>query len=415
MIELTTGLPGNAKTLFTIDMVIKRAEKENRAVYYSGLKEFKTDDPRLKGTTWIEFDPMTWHETVPSGAIIFIDECQKIFRNRTLGTIPGKHVTELEEHRHKGLDFYLITQDPGLIDPAVRKLTQTHRHMVRIHGGEASTVHLWRTGVKDNCGKNRSDSEKSRWPFAKDLYGIYKSADEHTMRKQIPPRVIFLYCIPVVIAILIGVAYYYLSSVVPDREESSKKPVASNPLVQTVQAERDQRGLADGEPFSSVDEVAEWVRMNTPRVEGLPETAPKYDGLTQPKRVPVPAMCIQIGSVRDSKPVKCKCFTQQVTPMEVEFNTCISIAQNGRFMDFDPDPGRKRDESAVRLADASQAERSAQVLSARLPDVPLGPNYEDSRVSAFAEAPSQLHGARPAPNLNDGPPRDRTTRTEVAP
>ena len=83
MIELITGLPGNSKTLFSIRHLIDRASQENRAVYYSGLKEFKADDPRLKGTTWTEFDPLKWHETVPSGALIFIDEAQTIFRARS--------------------------------------------------------------------------------------------------------------------------------------------------------------------------------------------------------------------------------------------------------------------------------------------------------------------------------------------
>jgi zona occludens toxin len=138
-IELITGLPGNAKTLYGIQSTIKRAKEENRPVYYDGIKELIEDDPRLEGTTWTKFDAAKWHEVVPSGSLIFIDEAQKIFRARNMGATPPIYVTELEEHRHKGIDFVMTTQHPRLIDPAIKVLTQTHKHMVRVSGFEMFT------------------------------------------------------------------------------------------------------------------------------------------------------------------------------------------------------------------------------------------------------------------------------------
>lgn len=380
MIELITGLPGNAKTLYGIAYTIERAKRENRPVYYFGLKEFKTDDPRLQGTEWIEFDPVTWHETVPSGAIIFGDEAQKVFRNRSLGSVPGKHVTELEEHRHKGLDFHLITQHPGLIDPAIRKLTQVHTHMVRVWGMEVSTVHKW-NGVKDNCDKNssRADSEKTKWKFRKDLYGLYKSADLHTMKAKIPFRVKLLIALSVVFVALVAYMVLYLKSKTNADNLSAPGAVAaaggagvhgvpSYPgQIQPGQAP--DRSL----PPDPMVDLQNYAWRDTPRVSGLPHTAPKYDQITEPVRAPIPAACIQVGQATSRK-VDCKCFTQQGTPMAVEFNMCVEFARNGYFQDFDAERDRERSDRAA---------TGERVLAGR-PDEPI---RSGSQVVAFARVP----------------------------
>ena len=410
-IELTTGLPGNAKTLFVIGHLIKKAKAENRAVYYNGLLDFKTDDPRLEGTTWVHLeDPKQWHTVVPAGAIIFIDEAQETFRSRSLGTIPGEHVTLLEKHRHRGLDFFLITQHPSLIDPAIRKLTQTHRHMVRVFGAEMSTVHLWRTGVRDNCEKTggRKDSEKTKWAFRKDLYGLYKSAEVHTVKRQIPPRLIFVVVAPVLVAACAYGVYHFMGKTQP------AAVVAKEHRSDPVTGENLRSGRIERIDFDPLADARQYVAMNMPRIEGLPHTAPKYDAITAPVRAPIPAMCLQTGTPGSAKGVSCKCYTQQATPMQVEFNMCVEFARNGYFQDFDADKDREQ---------VARSERSVQVLSNE-PD--HGARAAAAAAESKAIAPSQLLsmsevrspgglGVNPAPNLNDGPPRGVPSRTVDVP
>lgn len=370
-IELITGLPGNAKTLYTLSLVIERAARENRAVYYAGLLDFQKDDPRLKGTEWFEIDPKTWPDAVPSGAIVLIDEAQEVFRSRSLGTIPGEHVTLLEKHRHKGLDFYMMTQHPSLIDPAIRKLTQTHHHMIRVFGMEMSTVHLWRTGVRDNCDKpgGRKDSEKTKWAFRKDLYGLYKSADVHTMKRSIPARVWLVVAAPVVVFALGFGVYWALGRTAP----ASPSNPAGKPHMATeaVEAASGRSGRVERLQFDPLQDAAEYTAKRTPRIAGLPHTAPVYDPITEPTRAPVPAACIQVGAAVSGK-VDCKCFTQQGTPMGVEFGMCMEFARNGYFQDFDPERDREQDQ---RMA-------QGQRVLENHPDVPQGP-----AVVAFAQVP----------------------------
>ena len=314
MIELITGLPGNGKTLFTIAQVKAQAERENRAVFYHGIPELTLPWEKLD-------DPKNW-ASVPPGSIVVIDEAQKTFRNRSLGTVPPPFVTDLETHRHLGIDLVLITQHPSLIDPAVRRLSGRHRHMVRIWGMEASTVHKW-DAVKDNCDKSRADSEKTKWGFDKSIYTLYKSAEQHTMKRSIPTRVKLLVLVPV----LLIASIWYVTTVL-----GKKQPVA---VPAGPAAFAGQNVPLAGPSVVKFDPVADaklFVQMNTPRVAGLEHTAPKYDELTKPVRVPVPAACIQISSKS-----QCKCLTQQGTPMDIEYNMCVSFAQNGFFQEFDAD------------------------------------------------------------------------------
>lgn len=331
MIELITGLPGNAKTLYTIGQVKARAEAEGRPVYYAGIKELELD--------WTPIDPMKWMDC-PSGSIILIDEAQKIFRNRSLGTQPGPHVTELEEHRHRGIDIYLITQHPSLIDPAVRRLSGVHKHMIRIFGMEASTVHKWNAVVdtpdKAHC---RKDSEKTRWAFDKSLYGLYKSAEVHTMKRSIPLRLKLLLLVPF---LLVGAAWgvYKLTigkhTQVPAQEaKQGAQEAVKGPASQFPVSGRDR--AVQGDSKRSLDPVAdakEYVYMNTPRVQEMLHTAPKYDELTKPKRVPMPAACLEFRG-------DCKCYTQQGTPYEVKRAMCVQFVQRGYFEEFDADGERK--------------------------------------------------------------------------
>jgi hypothetical protein len=101
MINLSTGLPGAGKTLFTIAFVKELADKEKRPVFYSGITDLALD--------WQEIDAEKWMDA-PDGALIVIDECQRIFRPRGSAAKVPEYVSALETHRHKGLDLFLISE-----------------------------------------------------------------------------------------------------------------------------------------------------------------------------------------------------------------------------------------------------------------------------------------------------------------
>lgn len=363
MIELITGLPGNGKTLFTIAQVKTLAERENRPVFYHGIPELTLNWEQLD-------DPKNWM-AVPPRSIVVIDECQKTFRNRSMGQVPPPFVTALETHRHLGIDLVLITQHPSLVDPAVRRLAGRHQHLVRIWGMEASTVHQW-DAVKDNCDKSRNDSNKKKWGFDKSLYGLYKSAEEHTMKRSIPFRVKMLLGLMVLFILLVGYMGMYLVKKSTATTEAKPGAVQAGSVSNPLAASAVDAGRSVVPPFDPIADAKQYVQASTPRVEGLPHTAPKYDAITAPVRAPVPAACIQKGTATSAH-MECKCFSQQGTPMAVEFNMCIEFARNGYFQDFDAEKDRQQ---------VARAAAGKEVMSSR-PDEPI----RTGQVVTFAHVP----------------------------
>ena len=113
MITLITGQPGAGKTLFTLQFVRELAEKEKRTVHYSGIKDLRLP--------WLELaNAEDWYQ-VPQGSIVVVDEAQRIFRPRGAGSVVPRHVSELETHRHQGIDLFIITQHPMLVDTNVMR------------------------------------------------------------------------------------------------------------------------------------------------------------------------------------------------------------------------------------------------------------------------------------------------------
>lgn len=357
MIELITGLPGNAKTLYTIGEVKRRAEAEGRPVYYAGIKELQLDWTPVEADKWMD---------CPDGSIIVIDECQKVFRNRSLGAQPPRHVTELEEHRHRGIDFYMITQHPSLIDPALRRLVQTHKHLIRIFGMEASTVHKWSV-CTDNPDKShmRKDSEKTRWAFDKSLYGIYKSAEIHTMKRSFPKKLLVVLAAPFLV-VAAGAVVWWVT--IGKHQQGAVDQVAPAGAVGAVGLASPAAAAPGKAKLDPLEDAKHYVWENTPRVEGLQHTAPKYDELTKPVRVPVPAACIQYRGT-------CKCLSQQGTPMDVKESMCVEFARNGFFEDFDPEKDREASERTA---------RSVRVLNGQV-DEQAGP--AGGQVAVFTNPP----------------------------
>jgi zona occludens toxin len=326
MIYLITGVPGAGKTLYALNFVKALAEKDKRQVFYSGIRDCILP--------WTDLDPEfvkgerrpgaeKWYE-LPASSMVVIDECQEVFRPRGQGAKVPAWVAELETHRHKGLDIFLITQHPMLMDSNVRRLVGIHFHVVRAFGMHRSTVHEFQ-GAKENCDKSRADSIRHDFKYPVESFGWYKSAEVHTHKRRIPMRLLFFVLIPFLLAALSyglyskmwkyasgsGAADRITGKAAPDKG-AGVAPGASHP------------GGAGGRKLS----VAEWFEDFQPRISSLAFTAPRYDEVMRPVRVPFPAACVKSGS-------RCSCYTDQATKIQVAAEICLEIVANGYFQDFD--------------------------------------------------------------------------------
>lgn len=341
MIFLKTGLPGGGKTLHTIQQVMEfkaAADKAReadpsqpeRTVYYFGI-------PELKIPNWIRIETMEelqkWYE-LPEFAIIVIDECQEIFRPRANGASVPLYISKFETHRHRTHDVFLITQHPMLIDQNIRRLAGNHMHVKRAFGSQSAVVHEWHS-VKENCDKSTKDSIRHVWKYPKHIYGLYKSASGHTVKRNIPKKVIWLAILPLVLVGLVYLAFSSLGKVTEKgKQAAGQLPNASAPASLTT---------------SQVQPKLTWLEEQTPRIDGLPHTAPVYDELTKAQQVPDPRACVQMGKT-------CKCYTNQATPINTPDDMCRQIVKNGIFLPHLPPSGANTSdqEALKRQYDAQQ-------------------------------------------------------------
>lgn len=317
MIYLITGLPGNGKTLYTLWHIRDRAKKENRPVFISGV-------PDLAITEWNQIDEdaaRNWYN-LPDGAIIVIDEAQRIFRPRAGRGEPPAHVSQLETHRHKGYDIYLITQHPSLIDQNVRRLAGTHRHVQRTFGMQRATIHEWGE-VHMDCERRREDSSKTQWNYPKDVYSLYKSAEMHTHKVQMPKQVWYLLALIGVLLFCGSWVYFRMSArisgEVPGYETDAKIDKSGAPVGDQMGAHSASFG-ADRQPLTK----KEYIDAMMPRIPEMAHTAPRYDEVTKPVDAPYPVGCIQTTT-------SCKCYTQQQTTYNTSLEFCRNFVRNGGF------------------------------------------------------------------------------------
>jgi hypothetical protein len=328
VLELNTGLPGNGKTLYTLSTVEKRRIKEDRAVYYFNIKEVK-----LEGWTELtEEQARKWYE-LPPGALIVLDEAQRLFPPRPNGAPIPKTESELQTHRHKGFDIVLVTQDPGMLPAHLRKLVNVHRHMMRKFGTKWVTVHQFE-GVRENVGKSRKDSIETQWRDDVAMYDKYKSTEVNTQKFRVPPKLILAALLPFA---LIGGAYYFYQ----------KRLATPAPAVATQTASAGSAGVGVG--TAQAQKRTYDLAAFQPRIDGLPHTAPRYDELTAPVRVPTIAGCVWFEASKRGH-----CYTQQGTQTFPSPDFIKQYIAKGMFEDHERGPALNQRPDADKGPDESR-------------------------------------------------------------
>lgn len=314
-INFVTGFPGAKKTAWTILTVKARGEKEKRPVYACNIK-----DMRVPG--WHSFDhPDQWidPQIIPDGAIVVVDELQDFWGN-VKGNVP-EPILELSKHRHRGLDFYFITQDPSLVHATPRKLCNGHFYISSVFGSGASMVYEF--NHMQLYPEKAKPLQTSAFVVDKQVFEWYTSTTINTVKTKIPRKAFIL---PIALLVFLGTAWlgYKMLFRTVDKAKASGSSVAAAASGALPGIPGAAGAPADNHPLTA----AEYVKVRQPRIEGIEHTAPVYDDLTKPTRAPYPAACLIKGDT-------CKCYTQDATPYRTTKSLCTQIAKNGVFLDFD--------------------------------------------------------------------------------
>jgi len=205
MIALITGAPGTGKTSLLVSLLVdllKQDEHRARPLLVDGITDLTIPAQPI--------DLTQWHETAPDGALIVVDEVQRIWRPRGPGAKPGPDIQALETHRHRGIDFYLITQGPALIDINVRALVGRHIHL-RDLGIMGRMWYEWPECNLQCATGWRSAVVKKKYKPDKKAFALYKSASLHIKPVRSVPPVLLVF--GGALALLVALVAYAYSTI----------------------------------------------------------------------------------------------------------------------------------------------------------------------------------------------------------
>lgn len=230
MFTLITGVPGSAKTLWLMNHLhegVKFPNSENyRPIYYSGIPDVN------ESLKWIKLhDPQNWHEEVPDGSIVIIDEVQEYFPVRSAKNIVPNGLTAIERHRHRGLDVFFITQHPSLLDHHARRLVGQHCHLKRNFGASFSVLYR-----SNECMDDPKDyhtlkkAERTTFKHPKNIFGLYKSAEVHTHKFRLPK---IFYVLILLVLFIICMVFLFINTLFADGSDTidlNQSSLVSNAL-----------------------------------------------------------------------------------------------------------------------------------------------------------------------------------------
>lgn len=357
MISLITGLPGMGKTSLMVYMLLNRKDLQNRPVYVDGIPELQVKHEEVPEGESME----TWHKWAPDGSILVIDEAQRVFRPRPAGAKVPDYVQALETHRHKGIDIFVLTQHPRLIDVHLRSLIGEHRNISRTMLG-LRRVSYWQRCANPEARADVAEAKNSIFMPKKSVFGMYKSASEHTKLKGSVSA--WIYTIPVVI-VIVG---YLMSYVWASYQRKIHPEQAQQQQAQQYQQQSQNYQQQAGGQYQQAGSYADQSANNQqppapdnnlkpedwqPAIDGQPWTAPIYNGHNRNiQTMPYPVACVQTDT-------SCTCYTEQATPLELPAKQCQNYVKNGIY-----NPYKARQEAADNVPQGSYSGGSgASVLT----------------------------------------------------
>jgi zona occludens toxin len=306
---LITGINGSGKTAGALKLLLEDPSFKGMPIYQHGIRDLLIPHEVVE-----EADIKTWYQWIKKDTVLVIDEAQKHFRARSAGAAVPKHVQELEEHRFHGAHIVMITQGVHLLDTNVRALINFHYHYENTFMGRYEWA--WMKLGDPTSKASRSEARKTKKPYPKDVFKLYKSAESHLkVAAKIP---VFVKVLGVLLLIIPFVIWQAVKQF-PSMQKSKDKAAISTPSAGGV-------GAASGVGVASSVAAAEalkFVEQFTPVVEGRPETAPIYTPLRQVVNMPRVAVCM-------ATKIKCYCYTQQGSRLnEISEGRCRQNVENG--------------------------------------------------------------------------------------
>lgn len=358
MIVYITGAPGSGKTLWTLRTVAKRAQDEGRKVYYYNIPQVN-----IPGQDWTELtlEQAKNPHDLPTGSIVVVDEAWDLWPQSKAGVKVPDHIELFATHRHRGHDFYILTQRTTSVHHFIRGLIAQHVHFERQFGLPRSRRFEWQRIGNPSDKWDKDAASSSEFIFPKEVYSWYKSSDQHTVKVKLPW--VRLGGIGVLVLFIVG-GLWYAFDLMTNLSDLGKKQGDEIANLATAQASANQATAQQLAELEAKIDAANWSSRFVERVPGIPMSASFYDESVKPEAVPRIAGCSRIQlEGRDS----CRCTTQQgSTIREITHGQCVKYVRYGWFdplkpdeADHMPDNGPNRDGGGGGVARADSGAAAA--------------------------------------------------------
>ena len=384
-IVLITGTPGAGKTSHMVHMLVndsmfKNSDGTPRKIFTNikslNIPDMPTIDVSSIASQQAEStdEKLSFHDIYKwivkpenHGSVVIIDEAQDVWPARSNGSQVPPNVAWLNTHRHLGVDIFVLTQNPKLIDVNLRGLVNKHLHVAKNKLG-MRTLLEWKY-----CANNPLTQAKDAFAkvhkLDKKIFGYYKSAELHTENKTKVTKWVFV--LPIVLLIM-PVALYFSYSLLKNMGNKEKvveaagTAAASTPS--TLEGEIGQQ-IGTGGMTQPQNTLGAKPEDFVPRMAERPETKPIYDGQRQVQTMEWP-----VGCIINTKKV-CTCYSEQGTKIkEINQQLCKSYVADG--LPFNP---YKRPEQEQQQANQA------------------GNHSDDGSTAQVAQM-----GGKPLPSLNNG-------------
>lgn len=326
MLIIVTGETGNGKTAHVVDMLAHDEQFKGRPLFVSGIPELKLEHQKCPPVEeWTKEEPnpddisetLQWF-TFPPGSLLVVDEAQRIFRPRTVGSKVPPITQAIETHRRSGIDIILITQHVGLLDSNCRKHCKRHIHLAETFLGRYR--YEWMGVGEPNERTSRQLANRRRYKLPQRSFHLYKSAEVHNSIKRPVPLLAYVVGVAGILTVVTGVFIYnrVTGRAVDTAAFSDKLLPAQAPFGAAP------RGAPGFVPKQSKQDYLDDL---IPRRPGLAHTAPKFDQVAQVAEAPYIVGCLQ-------KSTSCVCFDQQSGLYDGNEDACKAWMQGYRFRDW---------------------------------------------------------------------------------
>ena len=317
MIRLITATPGSGKTCLVVEWLLKEVDKQFYGEIYTNIEDLRIVGVKSlpPNADWRLLNPDKDKDKKP--ILMVVDEAQYFdaFMKETKQNAIGK---DLSTHRHYGIDLWIITQSPKLLNSYVLENVGEHVHLYRPQKKKNVNVYWWsyaQSSLTKTAFKSADDMQK--WRLNPQVFDYYKSTSQVTDSKARTSQKVISTVITGII-ILVGIGFFVNNGLQSFQAMQHKK--GDNVLgVDTKQL-----------PNSPASSVAPVVVQS---VASVPVPVTTQNLSVQPQIDPMQAELQRVASVIQFGD-KCTLYNSNGTVLDLPKADCMAYANGDKRMSF---------------------------------------------------------------------------------